>query len=227
MREAAASFLAGDSKSADKKASALRRDLQNLKSGLNDQYLKHSEAHSDASVMHLRGGRSVTKSYSSASSQHQDDSMKNVQTFMYLVAGLCGIFLVGAFMKDVWADSNSSKMSTNPMVNKALPAFDCPCDFTKYGAKRENFMTGRELLNWMVDGSNDESAQVAAQQSLLEIFHAEYGHHYDVSEMIKATGIEPFYGWDKVTFEVKTPAELADNNKGKDGQKANPAQEDM
>jgi hypothetical protein len=33
MREAAAAFLSGDSKSADKKASALRRDLQNLKSG--------------------------------------------------------------------------------------------------------------------------------------------------------------------------------------------------
>jgi hypothetical protein len=79
----------------------------------------------------------------------------------------------------------------------------------------------------MVEGSSDENAQVAAQQSLLEIFHAQYGHNYHVSEMIKANGIEPFFGWDMVTFEVKTPAEAADNNKGKDGQKANPAQEDM
>jgi multisubunit Na+/H+ antiporter MnhB subunit len=69
---------------------------------MSDTQLKHLEAHSDSSVMHLRGGRSVRKSSVLGEAQPaQDDSMKNVQTFMYLVAGLCGIFLVGAFMKDV------------------------------------------------------------------------------------------------------------------------------
>merc|ERR1719223_1728346 len=43
MQEVAAQYLAGDSKSADKKASALRRDLINLQSGLNESFRKHSE----------------------------------------------------------------------------------------------------------------------------------------------------------------------------------------